>query len=190
MAANRKNKSLAQITAETKPKRELVAVCVAGDLVTEHAHLNRELEEHEAKAVGRSKKLAETADDSKGDALAERIRKLEAKIEERTYDFEFEKIEDPGWFDLMDEHPPRKGKERQERWNPKTFPQAAVRASCVSPEGMDDDETFQTFWKRLNDGQRDDLFRGARAANEVALSIPFSVSASARRATSETSSAT
>jgi len=185
-----KKKTLAEITEEAQPVREVVRVCVAGDLVTRHAQLERELEEHQARTLGGSPKLSGGTSDPEADRLAGEIQKLEAKIAARTYDFEFEKCDDPGWFDLMDEHGPRKGKERVERWNPSTFPPAAVRASCVSPEGMDDDAQFEKFWAKLNDGQRDDLFAGARRANEVALTVPFSASASAHRQISEGSSTT
>lgn len=64
---------------------------------------------------------------------------------------------------------------------------AAVKASCVAPEGMNEAETFQNLWDNiLNEGQRAELFmQGAFRANEESLSVPLSVSAFAPQQSSE-----
>lgn len=197
-----KAKSLAEITEQATPAEVIVSVCVAGKLITEHQRLDRELERlQDNRLRADSPKLSPAAakPDPEEERLVKRLHTLEEQIQAQTYDFAFRKIDKSNqpeghpatWADLMDEHGPRRGKERQERWNPTTFPPAAVRASCVSPDGMNDEETFRKFWDTvLNEGQRDDLFNGAQRANEAALSVPFSVSASAHRQSSEQSSTT
>jgi hypothetical protein len=176
--AAKKSFTLADITKQATLPEVVVPVCVAGELIAEHGRLDAELEEVETAEIG-SRKLGGTS--AEADGLRNRIRKLEADIKAQTHGFVFRALKKNAWRDLMEEHGPRKGKERQERWNPNTFPPAAVQASCVSPAGMDDDEAFRAFWdEAINDGQRDELFRGALKANEGTLSVPFSASASVR----------
>lgn len=190
MATSKPAATLADINKSATPSTVTVPLCVAGKLIDEHARLTAELEDLQLSRIG-SAKLSDpdaAARDAEEDRLRKRIRKLEGDIRAQTHDFVFVKLEKNGWRDLMEEHGPRKGKERQERWNPATFPPAAVRASCVSPGGMDDDEVWREFWEdKLNDGQRDELFRGALKANEGTLSVPFSASASVRAPNSGTS---
>lgn len=187
-------KSLADIISSATPADEVVPICVAGALIAEHQRLDRELEELQLQresGARETRKLSGGGSDPAEDRLAKRILKLEAETKANTFDFVFRKLNKNAWRDLMEEYGPRQGKERQERWNPDTFPAAAVRACCVSPEGMDDPEKFQAFWDDvLNDGQRDDLFRGALRVNEGSLSAPFSVSASAHQQSSGPSSPT
>lgn len=173
--------TLAAITAQTKPVEVVVPLCVAGDLYAEHERLERELEQ----AQGKPRKLS---DPDPAPAIAKKVQAVEAKMREHTYDFVFVKVDN--WLDLIDEHGPREGKERQERWNPTTFPPAAVSASAVSPEGMRDAETFAAFWDKLSQGQRRELFDGAFRANEEAADVPFSVIASAALSRSGPSSTT
>lgn len=189
--SNTRKPKLADVRSKATPARVIVPICVAGELIAEHARLDRRLEKlQDDELRGReSKKLSGPT--TEADRITKRLLQLEHQMEALTYDFEFEHLPGTGWRDLMDEHGPREGKERQERWNPNTFPPAAVQACCVSPEGMDDDEQFRAFWDGdINDGQRDELFRGALNANEAALSIPFSVNVSAHQSTSDESSTT
>jgi hypothetical protein len=177
--AAKKSFTLTDITKQATLPEVVVPICVAGELIAEHSRLDAKLEEAETEQIA-SRKLGD-AEASEVERLRGRIRKLEADIKAQTHDFVFRALKKNAWRDLMEEHGPRKGKERQERWNPQTFPPAAVQASCLSPEGMDDDEAFRAFWEdAINDGQRDELFRGALKANEGTLSVPFSVSASVR----------
>lgn len=190
-ASKQQATSLSGITEQATPAEVVVPVCVAGKLVAEYERLDRELEALQDQHMQESPKLTGGGSTPEEDKIVRRMRTLKPQIKAQTHDFVFHKLGDNKWPDLIDEHGPRSGRERQERWNPHTFPPAAVRASCVSPDGMDDEEAFRKFWDGvLNDGQRDDLFRGAQRANEVALSVPFSVSESAHRLSSEQSSTT
>ncbi|MGH3504314.1 MAG: hypothetical protein ACRDQA_25960 [Nocardioidaceae bacterium] len=180
--------TLSEITQQATPVERTVSLCVAGSMFAEHERLEAELEAAQSAEVTGSGTLGKQPESQR---VAKKLRDLEAKMREHTYDFVFRSLPKLQWRALLDTHGPREGKERIERWNPDTFPRAAVAASCVSPEGMDDAAAFAVFWdESLNDGQRDQLFRGAYAANEESTSVPFSVAASAALSTSEQSSTT
>ena len=184
--ATTKKRTLAEIVAAAKPIRKTVRLCTDGDLLAEHERLEAQLEQaHNAQVMGG--KLNSAGEVRR---LAEAVQKCEKAIRAAEDEYEFEKLSGTKWSTLKDEHGPREGKERVERWNPETFPKAAVAASCVSPEGMDDAAVFSAFWDGLNEAQRDVLFRGAYAANEDGASVPFSATASLVLSTSRPSSTT
>ncbi len=187
MSNTRKPKSLADISKAATPAESVVSICVAGALVAEHQRLEAELEAAQDAEITTGTKLSSRSPVKK---LAQRIRDLEAQMREQTFEFVFRALPRRGWSELRDAHPPREGKERVERWNPDTFPAAAVSACCVDPTGMDDVAQFDPFWETLNDGQRDGLFRGAYDVNEAGVSVPFSAAASAALRTSEPTSTT
>lgn len=180
-----KKRTLAQIVASAKPVQRTVTMCLAGDLLDEHERLEAQLIEASNKAT-QAGKLNSSGEVKR---LAEAVQRCEKAMQAASDDFVFERLPGDAWMKLRDEHPARDG--RQEAFNLDTFPRAAVSASCVSPEGMDDPETFAAFWDTLNTAQRLELFfSGARAANEEGVSVPFSVTASAVLSTSAKNSPT
>lgn len=190
-AAKPASKSLADIISEATPVDVVVPICVAGQLKAEHDRLDRRLDELQDDDLRESSQKLQDSRKAEADKIAKRIRQIETEMREHTHDFVFRPLPRNAWNDLVDEHPPRQGRERQERWNLNTFMPAAVRACCVAPEGMSDADTFQNLWDNvLNEGQRTELFVGAQRANEESLSVPFSVSASAHHQSSTRSSTT
>ncbi|HET7407965.1 MAG TPA: hypothetical protein VFJ21_12635 [Mycobacteriales bacterium] len=173
--------NLATISEKVTPVETTVSLCVDGALFAEHERLEAELD-----ALMSGPNSATLGGGDPVSEAAKKVQAVEKKMRGRTYDFAFRHV--PTWQALLDEHGPREGKERIERFNPETFPAAAVSASCVSPEGMGDAETFAAFWDKLNRGQRARLFDGAYRANEDGASVPFSVTASAVLSSSRQSS--
>jgi hypothetical protein len=183
--AKKKPPTLADVLAVTTPAERVVSLCVAGDLFAEHQRLEAELEKAHDDGIS-TRKLNEESPVHK---IAKQIQALEAKMAKHTFDFRFRALRKHEWSTLMTAHGPRDDSDVDDRFgfNMETFPPAAVRACCVSPDGMDADE-FDGFWETLNSGQRDRLFfRGAWAVNQEGVSVPKSVTASAALQSSEPS---
>jgi hypothetical protein len=78
--------------------------------------------------------------------LAREIDAIEAEIADALVEFKFRNIGFQAWTELVRKHPPTKAqKEQGHDTNPDTHRVAALAASCVSPEGADED-----FFRRLS----------------------------------------
>lgn len=159
---------ITDILKRAKRREKSVFLCLAGDEVAEIERLERQ--------------LASLADTWQPDSLAgadprEKISKQIKAVRERMrkaeVEFKLRALGDKEWSDLVAAHP---GKERQQAWDPETFPKALVSACCVDPE-MTPDQATELF-EVLNEGQRNELMQAAYDVNAEATHIPFSVSAS------------
>lgn len=180
MASSRR-KTLADVTAKATPNRVVVTLCVAGDLVERHAQLDRELQDLR---LSEQPKLGEIPPSV---AKAEEVRAIEEAMREAEFEFVFQSIPGGTWRRLIEAHP---SDDPTRRWDETTFMPAAVAATCVEPDGMDDPEAFAAFWDSQPLGNQARLFAGAVEANESQVTVPFSVTASAVLRTSAPTSTT
>lgn len=191
--------TLADVAEFTTAAERVVRLCMDGKLFAVHQRLEEELDNLREANIGkrpRTGRLNQAEPEVPADevALAKRIKKLEADMEEHSADFVFRRIPEDEWDQLVAAHPPREGNKGDERMgiNAKTFAAPIVQSCCVSPKGMDT-SAFEPWWKGLSSGQRDVLFYGgAWPANREPGEVPKSLSASSviRRSVQRSSSAT
>lgn len=98
---------------------------------------------------------------------------LNAAKRETSTAFTFQVIGDRPWSDLLAAHPPRKGKEDEENFNPETFPVALCASASVEPK-MSEDQ-FGRLFNSLSSTQRNTIFNTAFAANTRGIEVPFSL---------------
>lgn len=180
-----KPRSLADIKKKTSRNRRSVRVCLDGALYGEHQQLERELDDLLTAESGTAAKMS---DNPPSIAKAREVQAVEQKMRDAEEDFVFEALPPLEWRDLIEKHPAGEGSAL--RWEAKTFWPAAVAACCVEPTGVDDTDEFREWWDGLSAATQALLAEGAVEVNEIQLSVPFSVSASARLRTSVPSSTT
>lgn len=111
-------------------------------------------------------------------AIAAEIRDLEVAIEEAGTEFTFKSIGRRRWQNLIAAHPPTDADKAQDRTaeiNGRTFPIAAVAASCVDPEMSD--EQAEELAEHLNNSQWEQLFQAALDVNVGRIAVPKSLAA-------------
>lgn len=165
--------SLDSVLAGITPKVVRAKVCLRGDLIDTLERLEADYRQA----------LADD-DNLGGEAaakLAERIAEVQAEAEQASVEFVFHAIGQRPWADLIAEHPPTpEGKKNGEQFDPKTFPFAAVAASCVQPTGV----TFagvEKLYEKVNFGQWQALWGACLEANIGTVSVPRSAAASVTR---------
>jgi hypothetical protein len=118
------------ILAAATRRSQVVPLCMRGDLAQRHEQLVEDLD----------RALSTGADDDELERLAGDIQQAEDDLRAATVDWTFAGVGRKAWSDLVASHPPTR--EQVEmfgirlRWNPDTFPAAAIAASCVAPEGV------------------------------------------------------
>ncbi len=158
------------------PERS-VPVCMHPDLVAEHERLERELDK------ARQQARTSLADGGQAQRLAERIRELEAEMEESMVEFKLRAMPRPTWKAFIAAHPPRRdGDSVDERdaaigVNVETFFPAIVRRCTISPELSDELWTL-LLDEKLTDRQFDTLSNAAWYLNRGEVDVPFSRAAS------------
>lgn len=145
-------------------------VLLRQDLVTRH----RELDEELAAAIARD---AKTNERDQAPDIARQIEALQDEMEAAKVEFKFKAIGKKAWADLLAQHPPLKEhKELRVDHNPETFPIAAIAASCIKPDGVDED-----FVRRLEavltDPQFTVIWRACIDANIGGVESPKSLAA-------------
>lgn len=147
------------IREKRKPTVIKVDVLLDADIEAELVRLRDEL----LLARRQSTSLDEVPDAVR---LVEEIEAVGKKAEAATVTFTFQGIGRRAWWDLVKQHPPTKdqSKGRTLRWNDDTFPPAALAASCIDPEGLDEKWWIETLddW---DEGQVTDIWRGCLEAN-------------------------
>lgn len=161
------------ILEQATPAERTVQVCVAGKLLAEYEHLEREL----ARAQTADAQRSSLGDVPQAPPIARRLVEIEERMQAATHEFRFRALEPKPWSDLLAEHPGRPGK--TEGFNAETFPAAAIAACCVEPAGLDSVPAVERLFAVLNPAQRADLFDGVWTVNTATVTVPFSASASA-----------
>ena len=145
-------------------------VLLRQDLVARH----RELDEQLALAIARD---ATTNERDQAPDIARQIEALQDEIESSQVEFKFKAIGKKAWADLLAQHPPLKEhKDLRVDHNPETFPIAAMAASCVIPDGADED-FFRRLEAVLTDTQFAALWRVCVDANIGGVESPKSLAA-------------
>jgi hypothetical protein len=132
-----------EVLAGIKPAQRTVPVCIDGTL----GELLDEAKAEWADAVEGSVAVGNPA----VSAALDRIRDLEAQAESATVEFTVRNIGRKAWRKLITEHPPPADDLEGWRFDPETFPVAALAASCVDP--VMTLEQADLLAAKLSDGQ-------------------------------------
>lgn len=162
---------ISEILKLARPREHSVTICVAGDLAGEVDRLETQMRE-----AGQWQPTS-MADVDPRKELAERIQALQQQMREAEVTFTFKALGAKAWSDLVAQHP---GKTRDEAFDADTLAPALVAASAVDP-AMTAEQVADLF-EQLNHGQREALLGAAWTVNSEATSVPFSLLASAIRA--------
>lgn len=181
----------ALLSAEPKRPEDVVPVCLRGDLLAEWNRLKAlydagpgaddEAMMHERAAKRKlADQMAKVEQEMRAGTIQVRLRALPRR---RKSGMPKEQVV---WHELVDAHPPRKGKDgkpdpadAQMGVNRTTFLDALVRPSIVEPELSD--EQWENFNDRLSDGQFERLFWAAWNLNRSDIDVPFSRAVSTMR---------
>lgn len=147
------------LLAEITVREKTVKLLLRQDLLDEHARLDAEL-------VATLNTDAEENRDPLGPELADRLLQFETEIEQAKRPFRFRAIGKKAWADLLAQHPPTRDQtmiNARIDHNPKTFPAAAIAASCVDPK-MTVEQVGQ-LEEKLNLAQFEILWGGCLDAN-------------------------
>lgn len=141
---------------EEAPPR-IVDVSVPFDPDTAHRHeqLEQELEQLLRRPGG---SISDRGPSQVADDIAELIDTAQ------TLDFSFQTVGAKRWSQLIATHPPSKQERERGRDVADRFWPAAMAASCVAPEGANEDG-FTKLWSKLSDGQWQKLVSACRQAN-------------------------
>lgn len=161
---------LASIVAPTTTE----LVCLRGDLLAEHERLTMLL------AAEIQRDNAENRH-AQAPVVAEQLQAVEAQIREAEVEFTFVSIGEQAWTDLGALEPNLPTDEDRANgyaFNPRTFPHAAVAASCTSPSGMTVEKSRQLA-EKVSFGQWQKLWGACLRVNAGRGDSPFSLAASA-----------
>jgi len=172
-----------------KRAEDFVSLCLAGDLNRQWAEAKRELDRLSDPAAGQGR----LTDGSGRRRIAAQMHDIEERMRAATVDFTVRALrrkrtgstpaDEPVWSELVDQHPPRSGKDGKPHpqdgagVNMAEFPEALIRASVVDPV-LTDEEWDQLLGDALNDYQFDRLFEACWRLNRNGVNIPFSHAAS------------
>lgn len=172
--------SIADVLARTKPATRTVPICIDGTIA-------ERLDEVRARHLDAVRESVGMADSTISDVVAE-VAALEAEADTATVTFTVTSIGSKAWRALSAEHPPAVDDVEGWRWNPETFPVAAVAAATVEPamSEIEADQLAQT----LSDGQWSKLFGAVLAVNVGDDLIPKSGLGTSETPSSEPSSTT
>lgn len=160
---------ISEILKRAKPRERSVTICLAGDEVAEVERLERQMAD-----LSDTWQADSLASGNPHEKLAKQIKAARDRMKKAEVEFRIRALGAQAWSDLVAAHP---SKNKNEAWDPETFPQALLAQCCVDPV-MSADQVGELF-EVLNEGQRTELCQAAYDVNAEATSIPFSVSASA-----------
>lgn len=132
------------VLARTRPARRTVPVCIDGTISVRLEELQEQW--HAAAIYDREHNEPDTAP-----AVAEQIAELQAEADAATIPFTVEAIGSASWRRLVAEHPPPSDDLVGWRWDPESFPPAALAASCIDPKMSE--YQADALAERLSDGQ-------------------------------------
>ncbi|CAM5681243.1 MULTISPECIES: hypothetical protein [Streptomyces] len=159
---------ITEIIKRAKPREKTVPLYLAGDEAAE-------VERLEAELAGLSGTWQPDSLGAKhpGEKLAKQIAAARERLKKSKVDFRLRSLGRLAYSDLVAAHP---SKDKNQLWDPATFPQALLAECCIEPV-MSAEQVAELF-EVLNEGQRTELCQAAYDVNAEATSVPFSVSAS------------
>jgi len=170
------SKNFKEILAGAKLPERTVEICLRGDLVAEHEQAEHELE--------RAEKAPSNSLAGNGAAeIADRIRALEAQMQESVYTFRLRGLPAPKFRAFKAEHASRVSEDGEVNkqdavfgFNIETGFEPLTRMCLVDPEV--DDQTWSDLLAKLTENQFEELAAAAWYLNRGDVSIPFSSAAS------------
>jgi hypothetical protein len=193
-------KSASEKLAAAQRIQDSMMVYLPGPL---RAEWNRIKEEYDrVKATSAQSGSAMLTGDPKLKALAAQLADLEEQMQENAIEVTVQALRrqrtpatpksEKTWQELVNEHPPRKGKdgkplpEDAPGVNMETFPEPLIRASITGPD-LSEQEWDDLLYEYMTDRQYDQLFGVCWRLNKERIDVPFSFAAS-KTLTSGTSS--
>lgn len=151
--------------AVDRPRTVTVEVCSSGGLVDLHTELVVEL----GAVIDDANKNRSIANggDPRIDEIHEQITKVEQAMVDHTDSYEVRPVGALAWNNLLREHPPRRGIDKN-GFNLDTFPPAIV-AACV--DGMTDERAAELY-ESLPSAEWNKLFNAAWVVNEAETPRP------------------
>jgi hypothetical protein len=173
-------RKFADVKAAHKPLEASVAVCLDGELLSRIAEVEARIP-------------AEERDDDRENrtpvapALKREADELREQAESDAVTFRFRSVGSKAWSDLLAQHPPSKEQRRETGvdYNPDTFPQAAIQASCADPTLDDEDAAWLV--EHLSLGQFRRLWTACLEANVGPGDLPKARRTAAPPATASSS---
>jgi hypothetical protein len=159
---------ITDILKRAKPRQKPVWLCLAGDVVAEIEDLERQLG-----SVADTWAPDSLAATNPAEAIAKKIKSARERMRKQEVKFLLQSLGDKAWSDMVAAHP---SADKNQIWDPETFPKAALIACCIDP--VMTAEQAEELFAVLNQGQREELLAAAYEVNADATAIPFSVSAS------------
>jgi hypothetical protein len=159
---------ITDILKRARPREKAVWLCLAGDVMAEIEDLERQLT-----AVSDTWEPDSLAAVNPAEAIAKKIKAAREKMRKAEAKFTLRSLGDKAWSDLVAAHP---SADKNQMWDPDTFPKAALVACLVDP--VVTAEQAEELFGVINQGQREELLAAAYEVNAEATAIPFSVSAS------------
>jgi hypothetical protein len=168
-------KNFKAMLAEAKLPERTVEICLRGDLVADHQAAERELEKAE-------KQTSNSLAGNGAAEVAERIRAIEAEMQESVVEFRLRALPAPKFRAFKAEHPIRIEDGEQNKQDAvfgfdtdKGF-EPLTRACLIDPEL--DEETWSELMEKLSEQQFEELAASAWYLNRGEVDIPFSSAAS------------
>lgn len=168
------------ILGQIRPPERQHRLCLRPDLRARWEDLDRQVRMAQREA-------ADSLAGSTGRAreLAAECRAVEEEMEASTAVLVLRGMPAKEFSDLLAAHPPRKGKEDEEAFNPDTFGAPLLAGTVAQPE-MSVEQAEQLIGKITN-GQWNELFNACWMINRGTVDVPFSQAASAHLASTATS---
>jgi hypothetical protein len=164
--------SIEDILEATRPREEVVRICLDGRLLGRHAELCRRLDDLDGLTIG----LPTTGEARR---VAEEIRAVEEQIEAAKVPFRFAGISSYEFERLQARFPREEGRPG---WDVTAGAPALIAACAIAPKMTEEQAT--ALLGKLNDGAATDLFNAAWGCTTGRGSVPPSVRASALTADS------
>jgi hypothetical protein len=171
---------VSKLTSGATRDRATVRVCFDRALVSELERVEDALRDAEKERNG-------MLGDDKLVRLKERANDLRKQVNKKSTTLVFESMGRTKWESFMADHPPtdeqikeaEASKQTRPRFNPETFPAAAMLRTCVEPEGFDaEDARFIAeelpVWKYVR------VFDTVLNANEYGAADPFDIESATR----------
>lgn len=170
------------VFADAKLPRREVPLCLRGDLVAAWQSAERRFKQAQDAA---SDEALASATSAEAIDLARQMEDLQQQMRDATRVFQLQGLPRSEWRELLKAHPPREGNEEDQLvgFNRDTFGTVAFAACCVMPK-VTPAQAEKLVDQVFTDGQWNELFGHIWAMNAGKVEVPFSLAASAVKASS------
>lgn len=169
----------ADLLARIKPRAKEVTteLCMRPDLLEAHEAASEALAQARVEDAGGGR-MADGGVSAKTKKLAQKVREIEAEIQENVIVFRLRAMPQDKWRALCDNHPPRKGNDMDFMvgYDRDAVTDAGVRACIYDP--VFDDRSWAELMAVLNPSEWQELRHAFNLANQAVVDAPKSALAS------------